>query len=254
MAERNHVRLTTSLPALGLATLIAVAAITVQPTPVAATDPSPSPSPTATATPTATPSPEATPGADPSPTPTASGDPSPSTDPSPSADPSPTADPTDPPATDPTDPPVTDPTDPATTVVTTTTTLTRAERIRLRYVKAMRIALRQRHDQYVSGAVGPNRFDCSGLVRYTYRKASLSRRLGGGHSARAMYAWALRHHKLRRHHPKVGDVVVWGHGRHVGIYIGRGKAISALNPRQDIRVTRLHALGDPLTGFIRTRP
>ena len=233
MAERNLVRLTTSLPALGLASLIAVAAITVQPTPVSATDPSPSPTPSATAAPTATPSPEATP----------------------SADPSPTADPTDPPATDPTEPPVTDPTDPATTtVVTTTTTLTRAERIRLRYVKAMRIALRQRHDRYVSGAVGPNRFDCSGLVRYTYRKASLSRRLGGGHSARAMYAWAIRHHKLRRHHPKVGDVVVWGHGRHVGIYIGRGKAISALNPRQDIRVTRLHALGDPLTGFIRTRP
>lgn len=254
MAERNHLRLATSLPGLGLATIIAVAGLTAQPTPVTATDPTPAPSPTATAEPTATPAP--TP--DPSPTTDPAATPTPTADPSATPDPSASPDPTEPPTTDPTDPPPTDPTDPTdpgeTTTVSPTPTLTWAQRVRLKYGKAARVAVRQRYDRYVSGGTGPNAFDCSGLVRYAYRKAGISKRLGGGHSARAMYAWAIRHGKIRKRHPRVGDVVVWGRGRHVGIYIGHGKAISALNPRQGIRITRLHALGDPFTAFIRTRP
>ena len=104
----------------------------------------------------------------------------------------------------------------------------------------------------MSGATGPNAFDCSGLVRYAYRKARISSRLGGGHSARGMLYWARLHGKTRRHNPQVGDVAIWGNGRHAGIYIGRGRVISALNPRQGIRITGLHALGDPFAAFIRT--
>jgi cell wall-associated NlpC family hydrolase len=139
-------------------------------------------------------------------------------------------------------------------MTTTSTALTRKERIRLRYLKAVRVALNQRGDRYVAGGTGPNAFDCSGLVRFAYRRADISARLGGGHSARAMLAWARKHDKTRRRNPKPGDVVIWGNGSHAGIWIGNGRAISALNPRQDIRVHRLHALGASFTTFIRTRP
>jgi cell wall-associated NlpC family hydrolase len=105
----------------------------------------------------------------------------------------------------------------------------------------------------VSGAVGPNAFDCSGLVRYVYNHAGVGKNLGGGHSARMMYLWGRRHHLNSPRHPRIGDVAVWGRGSHVGIYIGNGRVISALNPRLDIRITRVHALSDAFTTFIHTR-
>ena len=90
----------------------------------------------------------------------------------------------------------------APSTTTTSTTLSRKERIRLRYVRAMRVAIRQRDDRYVAGGTGPNAFDCSGLVRFAYRRAEISYRLGGGHSARAMLEWARNHDKTRRHNPQ----------------------------------------------------
>ena len=48
--------------------------------------------------------------------------------------------------------------------------------------------------------------------------------------------------------------MIYGNGSHAAIWIGDGKVVSALNPRQGIRVTRLHALGASFTTFIRTRP
>jgi cell wall-associated NlpC family hydrolase len=227
-------RLTNGIMALGLATIIAVAGIGAGATPATATDPTPAPS------------------ADPSPS--ASPDPSPSADPSATPDPSasPSSDPSASPDPAPTDPVV----DPASggdtagsTVVALAPVVKRVDKGRL----VSRIALRQRHDRYVRGATGPNAFDCSGLVRYAYRKAGVSRKLGGGHSARTMLAWGRRHGLTSRRNPQVGDVVIYGNGRHAAIYIGRGRVISALNPRLGIRITRLHALTDPFTTFIHTR-
>jgi cell wall-associated NlpC family hydrolase len=134
----------------------------------------------------------------------------------------------------------------STTATTTSTTLTTRQRI-------VRIALAQRYDSYVAGGIGPSTFDCSGLVRYVYNKAGVGSRLGGGHSARAMYLWGRYHHLNSRYHPRIGDVAVWGYGSHVGIYIGNGKVISALNPRQDIRITGVYALGARFTTYIHTR-
>jgi cell wall-associated NlpC family hydrolase len=118
--------------------------------------------------------------------------------------------------------------------------------------RVARIALNQRGDQYVFGAMGPSRFDCSGLVRYAYLHAGVGSRIGGGHSARGMYLWGRRHHLTSRTHPRVGDVVVYGRGSHVGIYIGRGRVIHALNRRRDIVVTSLHGISTPFTTFIHT--
>jgi len=40
--------------------------------------------------------------------------------------------------------------------------------------KAIRVALAQRGDMYLWGAVGPDRFDCSGLMQYSWKKAGKS--------------------------------------------------------------------------------
>lgn len=133
----------------------------------------------------------------------------------------------------------------ATSVATTATKTTAAKNV-------VKIALAQRHRAYRRGSMGPRAFDCSGLVRFAYKKAGVSSRLGGGHSGYAMYHWALTHHKFSRSKPQVGDVVVYGRGSHVGIYIGHGRVISALNPRQGIRVTGVHALRQSVTGYIHT--
>ena len=119
--------------------------------------------------------------------------------------------------------------------------------------RVARIALHQRGDQYRLGALGPSRFDCSGLVMYAYDRAGVGSRIGGGHSARGMYYWARRHGLTSRSHPRVGDVVIYGHGSHAGIYVGKGKVVHALNRRVDIVVTGLHELTTPFTAFIHTR-
>ena len=47
--------------------------------------------------------------------------------------------------------------------------------------------------------------------------------------------------------------MIYGNGSHAAIYIGNGLVISALNPRQGIRITRLHALTARFTTFIHTQ-
>jgi len=116
--------------------------------------------------------------------------------------------------------------------------------------RVVRIALAQRGDRYARGATGPNAFDCSGLVRYSYRKAGVGAKLGGGNSARGMLRWARLRGLTGKRNPHVGDIVIYGNGSHAAIYIGRGRVVHALNPRLDIRVTRLHATRAPFTTFI----
>ncbi len=118
--------------------------------------------------------------------------------------------------------------------------------------RVVAIAEQQRGKRYAFQASGPSAFDCSGLVAYAYRKAGVADRLGGGHSGPGMLAWARAHRVFSTSDPQIGDVVVYGRGSHVAIYIGRGRVISALNPSQGIRITALRALRNPVTGFIHT--
>jgi hypothetical protein len=120
-------------------------------------------------------------------------------------------------------------------------------------IRIVLIAEHQRGKRYVFGAAGPSAFDCSGLVLFAYRRAGVAGRLGGGHSGFGMLSWARAHHVFSRTKPQVGDVVIYGGGAHVAIYIGHGAVISALNPSQGIRVTGLHALSSSVTGYIHTR-
>lgn len=135
---------------------------------------------------------------------------------------------------------------PTVAVASTSTTASTAA------VRVVRIAEAQRGKAYVFGAEGPWAFDCSGLVVYAYRRAGVANRLGGGHSGYGMLTWARAHHRFSNSNPQLGDVVVYGGGAHVGIYIGNGRIISALNPSQGVRITGVHALTNSVTGYIHT--
>ena len=239
MGFRNN-----GLRAIALATLVALAGVSVQTAPVAATDPSPPPAPEVTASPSPTSDATPTPATSPDTTP----EPSAALTP-PDASPTPTGTPTS------TATPTSTPTgtllvSPLAATSPTGATPTAKTSFAARVVQ---IARAQRHKPYIRGAMGPRAFDCSGLVRYVYRLAGVSQRLGGGHSARGMLHWARIHGLASRSHPQVGDVVIYGGGTHAAIYIGQGLVISALNPRQGIRVTGLRALSAPFTTFIHTQ-
>jgi len=114
------------------------------------------------------------------------------------------------------------------------------------------IAKAQAGDPWRYGASGPAAFDCSGLVIYAFRKAGDGNVVRAGHlrSARAIYLYFRSHGKASRTNPRIGDLVVWGRGSHIGIYIGNGKAVSTL--RNGVRVHRINALTARFTAYLHT--
>ena len=114
------------------------------------------------------------------------------------------------------------------------------------------IAKQQRGDPWRYGANGPRAFDCSGLVIYAFKKAGDGKVVANGHvrSARAMYRYFKAKGLASRTNPKPGDIVVWGGGTHVGIYIGHGKAISTLT--SGVRIHGVHAVRARFTAYLHT--
>ncbi|MCX4536628.1 C40 family peptidase [Streptomyces sp. NBC_00841] len=85
--------------------------------------------------------------------------------------------------------------------------------------KVLKIAASKKGSPYRYGATGPHRFDCSGLVLYTFKK--VGKRLP--RTAQQQYN-KTRHVSASKR--KRGDLVFFHWGRsvyHVGIYAGRGK-------------------------------
>ena len=117
--------------------------------------------------------------------------------------------------------------------------------------KKVALAMAERGRPWVYGATGPRAFDCSGLVTYAFRRAGVLAEIGRGRhrSGSAMLRWARAHH-LTRSIGHRGDVVVWGNGAHVGIYLGKGRAISTLT--SGVRVHGLRVLNTRFTTFIST--
>jgi cell wall-associated NlpC family hydrolase len=116
----------------------------------------------------------------------------------------------------------------------------------------IQIARAQLGDPYRYGTAGPSSFDCSGLVLYAYRRAgdySVVRN-GALRSARALYYYFKARGKASRSNPRVGDIVVWGAGSHVGIYVGNGRAISAI--RSGVRVHGVYAVTARFTAYLHT--
>jgi cell wall-associated NlpC family hydrolase len=106
--------------------------------------------------------------------------------------------------------------------------------------------LRARYQHY---ATGPSSFDCSGLMWRVFTEAGLSRKVGS-RSARGIYVSYRARGLASRRNPQIGDLVVWGQGSHVGVYIGRGYAISALV--QGVRIHRIGAMFTPFTAYLHT--
>jgi hypothetical protein len=105
---------------------------------------------------------------------------------------------------------------------------------------------------WVHGAIGPRVFDCSGLVIYAYRTAGDGKTIRSGalRSASALYRWFKARGLASRSNPKPGDLVIWGGGSHVGIYIGNGKAISTLT--NGVRIHGVHAVRAAFTAYLHT--
>ncbi len=114
------------------------------------------------------------------------------------------------------------------------------------------IARKQIGDPWRHSASGPGAFDCSGLVTYAFRKAGDLKVIGNGkyRSARALYRYFKARGLADRKNPKPGDLVIWGRGTHVGIYIGGGKAISTLT--SGVRIHRIHAVRAKFTAYLHT--
>lgn len=92
---------------------------------------------------------------------------------------------------------------------------------------------RVRTGQYVRGRSGPNAFDCSGLMLYSYRK--INKYLP--HSSATLSRMGK---KVSKKNLKVGDLVFYfSPVHHVAMYVGDGKIVHARNPRNDLEVTKL---------------
>ena len=105
---------------------------------------------------------------------------------------------------------------------------------------------------WVYGAAGPSLFDCSGLVIYAFRTAGISSVVGSSSevSAYALYARFRALGRASRTGGRPGDLVIWGGGSHVGIYLGNELAISTLV--SGVRVHAIGALTTPFTAFLHT--
>lgn len=114
------------------------------------------------------------------------------------------------------------------------------------------IAKKQLGDPWRYGANGPRSFDCSGLVIYSFKKAGDGKAVGNGkyRSARALYAYFKSKGLADRKNPKPGDLVIWGRGTHIGIYIGGGKAISTLT--SGVKIHKVHAVRAKFTAYLHT--
>jgi cell wall-associated NlpC family hydrolase len=100
--------------------------------------------------------------------------------------------------------------------------------------KFVNFALKFQGTPYWYGGSTPNAFDCSGFVAYVIKKV-LKKNVR--HSATSQMQLGRR---VRS--PLPGDLVGFGYGNHfghIGIYVGNGKVIDALNPHRDIGVRSL---------------
>jgi len=96
------------------------------------------------------------------------------------------------------------------------------------------IAMRQRGDAYAYGAAGPDRFDCSGLVKYSYSRAGLS-------VPRTSSAQAGQARRIAKKDLRSGDLMFfYGSGGvyHAAIFLrwSRGHAVMVHSPGSGQRV------------------
>jgi cell wall-associated NlpC family hydrolase len=96
---------------------------------------------------------------------------------------------------------------------------------------------------YVYGAAGPSSFDCSGLTMMAWSQAGVSL----PHSSSAQYSSGPH---VSESELQPGDLVFYYSPiSHVGLYIGDGKIVNALNPGAGVQISGLHDM--PYVGAVR---
>jgi cell wall-associated NlpC family hydrolase len=106
---------------------------------------------------------------------------------------------------------------------------------------------------YKYAAIGPDAFDCSGLVWYVFKTAGLGDRIGGKRRGAAGYLnWFKAYGEISTNlaDARAGDILIWGGGRHAGLYVSGNWAVSALNYRYDVRIHRADPMGLPFTAVL----
>lgn len=118
-----------------------------------------------------------------------------------------------------------------------------AKRIEALGGPAVAFAKAQVGKSYVYGATGPDAFDCSGLTMAAWQQAGVSL----PHNSGAQYSAGKQ---ISESELKPGDLVFYYSPiSHVGIYIGGGQIVNALNPGSGVQVSGLHDM--PYSGAVR---
>ncbi|GID91152.1 C40 family peptidase [Amorphoplanes digitatis] len=110
---------------------------------------------------------------------------------------------------------------------------------RARGLRIVAFAKAQKGKPYRMGSIGPRSFDCSGLTRYTYRRADLKI----ARTANSQYHQARR---ISGKSLRPGDLVFWvrgGHAYHVGVYAGKGKVWHAPKPGDQVKLAKIFDRG-----------
>jgi len=115
----------------------------------------------------------------------------------------------------------------------------------------IRVAKAQLGDPWRYGAIGPDSFDCSGLVYYSFRQAGYLSKIGGTRmTAYGYYSYFRNRGQASTTGGRPGDLVVYGGGSHIGIYLGNGYVISTLT--SGVRIHGLYAVTARFTAFLHT--
>jgi cell wall-associated NlpC family hydrolase len=106
-------------------------------------------------------------------------------------------------------------------------------------------------DRYSFASIGPDQFDCSGLVWFTFKEAGLRDRIGDKRrTAAGYYRYFNNLGKADKLNPQPGDLVVWGNNQHIGVYVGDGMAVSALNERLGVKLHKVSWLSMRLKAYL----
>ena len=104
---------------------------------------------------------------------------------------------------------------------------------------------------WVFGATGPYAFDCAGLVYYAFRSTGNLAAIGGTYrNAAGLYAYFRSRGLASSGGGRPGDLVIYGSGAHVGIYLGNGRVISTLVT--GVQITGVYAIYPSFTAFLHT--
>ena len=107
--------------------------------------------------------------------------------------------------------------------------------------KAMRLALAQIGKPYVWGGTGPDAFDCSGLMQWSWAGAGI----GMPRVAADQQTWAI---PVPISQVKPGDLVFFGNpAHHVGMYVGDGLMVEAPHTGAVVQLSSIWA--SDLAGF-----